>query len=101
MASPTGGSGLVSDTPEAREKFVAANALGIDPENLGFEDYGDTELAGLLDPYYFNKETGAGTGMPIMLPDIEEAIAGYDEQQGLLRDQEMKEREEERKVKEK
>jgi len=101
MASPTGGSGLVSDTPEARQKFVAANALGIDPENLGFEDYSGTELAGLLDPYYFNQETGAGTGMPIMLSDIDEAIAGYDEQQGLLREQEMKEAEEERKVKEK
>ena len=101
MASPTGGSGLLSDTPEARQKFVAANALGIDPENLGFEDYSGTELAGLLDPYYFNQETGAGTGMPIMLSDIDEAIAGYDEQQGLLREQEMKEAEEERKVKEK
>ena len=101
MASPTGGSGLVSDTPEARRNFVAANALGIDPENLGFEDYGDTELAGLLTPYYFNKETGAGTGMPIMLSDVDEALAGYDEQQGLLREQEMKEAEEERKLKEK
>ena len=102
MASPTGGSGLVSDTPEARRNFVAANALGIDPENLGFEDYSDTELAGLLYPYYYDKTTGAGDGpMPIDLPDIDEALAAYDKEQGLLREKEMEEREEERKLKEK
>ena len=102
MASPTGGSGLVSDTPEARRNFVAANALGIDPENLGFEDYSDTAEAGVIPPYYYDKTTGAGDGpMPIDLPDIDEALAAYDEQQGLLREKEMEEREEERKLKEK
>jgi hypothetical protein len=73
MSKPTGGEGMLADTPQARMEFMAGQVLNIDPENIGYEDYSDTELAGLLDPYYFDKR---GAEMTVPQSMLEEYIFG-------------------------